>query len=153
MEWKIKRGFRQDTLLNSAHKKAAIICRKNAAYLITDFMGQINYRFEQAAPLSIRFTGADDGSAKIRLAETSSPFIPPRAEYMEITSSGTIFSMYQTPRRDFMVSMRDEKIGRITDILRNRARLEFSDGFSADTAAFFYVLALFMLHADDVDIV
>lgn len=153
MEWEIKHGFRQDILLNAAHEKTAMIRRIGGSYLITDTLGQTLYRCERETPLVIRVNGTDEGYAKVNLAEANSIFIPPRAEYMEVTFSGAMISIYQTSQRDFLISKGDEQIGKITGILRKSKQLEFLNVFPANTIAILYTLALFMLHADDIDIV
>lgn len=153
MKWEIKHGFRQDTLFNAAHEKTMAIRRKAGTYLIIDALGQAIYRLGHETPLTIRIHGADEGFARMKLAEGSSIFIPPKAENMEVSLSNAVIMLYQTQKRDFVISRNEEKIGVITGILRISTQVEISDAFPADSVALLYSLALFMLHEDDIDIV
>lgn len=153
MKWEIKHGFRQDVLLNAAHEKTVMIRRNNDTYLITDALGQALYLCKQEKPLVIRIHGTDEGCAKIKLSDTNGISSSPKASYMEVIFSGTMITIEKTPQRDFIISINNNPFGRITGILKKYTDLEFQDSFTADIIAVFYILTLYMLHADDIDII
>lgn len=152
MNWTVKKGLHQHVLLDDSQKPTVYIRYRHGDALLTDLAAAPLLEVRAVSPLLLEIHGAHEGTAKISLEAAPSILQAPRAQELQLSWEGKSFRLEQSPGRSFTIFSQAQEIGSITEILHLTVSVSTASD-EPELAALFYVLALRMLHADDLELV
>jgi len=160
IKWIVKKGFWKDKIYNEQGELAAYTkgCFGNNRYSVYSLDKELLYTIRDGSGSSCNCCEIvnTDGSiiyAKIKLAEQRSMLKPPRAEMLTMSIESVKYEIRQTENRRFEIYVNGNLTGRIRGILNKNADITLNECSGEKMPGLFYVLSLYMLHEDDVEII